>query len=320
MKTLRCIAVAGLLTFPASAIGPSAALAEESTTEPDSGLVLKGGEDGTVLRTMTIQGEDRIRIEFDRPTLDLTLDPRAASGLEWGSVMDILDQGEPDMIGPLLRETARDRTPFRPRPWLMTFSSGPVARFRPDVEGVDGWRLTVANSRGETVRTFEGRGKPPKEIAWDGLAVDGTPARPGYVYSHTFEATDRAGNTRNFLGEGFQLPPYRVSASDQIAMLFSGSEIQAGGATRSDASTVAPAIVMEAATWLNKLARLDQPIRVEVTARSYEHADELATKLTDSLKTRLLGDPSRLHPITNVEPDAPSGGTVALLATRNELE
>ena len=37
--------------------------------QEDDSLTLKGDEESTVLRSLTIEGEDRIQIEFDRPAL-----------------------------------------------------------------------------------------------------------------------------------------------------------------------------------------------------------------------------------------------------------
>ena len=52
-----------------------------------------------------------------------------------------------------------------------------------------------------------------------------------------------------------------------------------------------------------------------VTARSYEEANALAERVTAALKPLLLGDPIGLKPVTRVEPDAPSDGSV-MIATR----
>ena len=52
---------------------------------------------------------------------------------------------------------------------------------------------------------------PPEEITWDGRSSRGEPVTPGLTYSYVFEAFDRAGNKRNFVGEGFRLTAYRLA-------------------------------------------------------------------------------------------------------------
>src|SRR5439155_772002 len=71
-------------------------------------MKLKGGEEGTVFRTLTVQGEDRIHIEVERPALKLGVDPERAPGLDRGSVGDVLDRTTPDLEAPLVAGTSRD--------------------------------------------------------------------------------------------------------------------------------------------------------------------------------------------------------------------
>ena len=207
---------AGILSLPAAAPThaaptPSSANKKMNGSAARDSMTLKADRDGTVFKSLTVEGEDRIRIEFERPPIQLALDPEKAPGLEWGSARDVLDRSIPDFAAPFVSQSARETSPFVARPWLGEFSGDAVARFRPQVEGVERWKLTVANARGEAITTFQGRGDPPEEIVWDGRTAQGEPATPGLRYSYVFEAFDRAGNKRNFVGEGFQLTAYRMT-------------------------------------------------------------------------------------------------------------
>src|SRR4029453_7070180 len=44
----------------------------------DSTYTLKSGQEGTVFKSLTVEGEDRIRLDFERPELKLDLDPAKA--------------------------------------------------------------------------------------------------------------------------------------------------------------------------------------------------------------------------------------------------
>src|SRR6516165_4960738 len=80
-------------------------------------LVLKGGDEGTVFRTLTVEGEDRIHIEVERPTLRLDMDPGKAPGLDRGTVADVLDRTTPDLEAPLLASSARAPSPWVAHAW-----------------------------------------------------------------------------------------------------------------------------------------------------------------------------------------------------------
>lgn len=294
-------ATAALLAAPSSGLAAPAAPA-------DTSVVLQGGQEGTVFGDMTVQGEDRIRIEFDRPDLDLKLDPKSAPGLDWSNTTQVLERNAVDFTAPLLAASAGMRTPYLARPWFSRMQTGPVARFTPKVEGVDRWKLMVADSQGRTAATFDGKGTVPKEIDWDGTLTDGSTALPGLTYSYVFEAYDVAGNKRNFVGDGFEVPAYRRQTRTTLDLLFSGDDVRdrsAGG--------VSP-ILMEAAGRLNQLPDTATPVQVEATARSFEEAKSLADAVVQSLTPLVLGNSGRLRATTAVAADAPAAGTVAIRA------
>ena len=96
---LRCLAVslAGILIFVSPITGWSLA-AEGSGSAvinvqeiPDTTMKLLGGEEGTLFKSLKVEGEDRIRIEFERPELILNIDPRTPLGLEWESIHAVLN-------------------------------------------------------------------------------------------------------------------------------------------------------------------------------------------------------------------------------------
>lgn len=307
-----CSRIAGLAALIAAilATAPVHAAAEPA----DSAMVLRGGQDGTVFQSLTIEGEDRIHVEFDRPTLDLEVDPSQAPGLERDDLPQVLGRGGYELLPPLLRESAFLRTKRLARPWLSRFLSGDIVRFQPAVDGVESWRLSVADSRGATVATFQSDKKPPDEITWNGLDPDGNPVSPGLTYSYVFEALDRAGNKRNFVGEGLELPPYRCETEEKLFLLFSGEELRKVSVVVGAPPQVP--ILMEAADWVNRYGRMDSPVQVNVGARTFDQAKSLADELVAGLIPLLVGDPLRIQPVTDVQPTAAAGGMVTISALR----
>jgi hypothetical protein len=217
MPRPRRILGAGLVLLLAGAV---AGTAYAESAAYDSAMTLRGGQEGTVFRTLTVEGEDRVHVDFERPGLELDLDPTRVPGLDQGTARDVLDRTLPDLVTPMLSVSREGECPYVARPWLRQFTTGALARFRPETRNVERWKLMVADSRGRAVRTFEGRGRPPEEIAWDGRTAAGTTAVPGLTYSYAFEAYDRAGNRRNLVGPGFGVSAFESDGPDGPVLTF----------------------------------------------------------------------------------------------------
>jgi hypothetical protein len=298
-----------------SAAEPEQKKSETQADQDTTAMRLKGGEEGTLFESLRIEGEDRVRIRFERPALNLVLDAGSAPGLEWKSIHDVIERSGVDPLQPFLACSAGIQPKRYARPWLDNFSTNGVARFQPNVEGVDRWKLLVADSKGDTVASFQGDGKPPKEIVWDGRSMKGGYVPPGLVYSYVLEAYDRAGNKRSFVGDGFELPAYRVDTDKQHRLLFSGSELARTQSAVGEAARPS-AILLEVASWLNQEKNQRSPVRVEITAREFREAQYLADEIVQNLAPLLIGDELRIQPVTTVEPEAPEQGTVAVVVTR----
>jgi hypothetical protein len=293
MRATATLLTTLLLAAPATASSP-----------PDSTYTMPGGEGGRVFESLTIEGEDKVEIRFERPDLQVDLDARAVPGLERDDSRKILERGGLDLEVPLLAASARGHSDRRGRPWCMTLRQGSVARFQPGVKGVERWELTVADASGDTVRTFAGKGRPPEEIAWNGLTRNGGPALPGRTYSYVFTAWDEAGNRRNFVGEGFDVPDYRYRDGQRHRMVFSGAS------TRPTDARVPAAVLLEVVSWLNQETDLAQVITVRVMAPGATEAETLAQRVESTLQERLCGDPLRLKVEVLPRSDAPREGVV----------
>src|SRR5207247_7779010 len=121
----RCDATAGTARDATlSNATPGATHPNLKSTSSDGGMSIRGGQEGTVLKSLTVEGEDRIHLEIERPTLKLDLDPLEAPGLELGNARDVLDRTAPDLCAPLVASTAQEPPPFVAGPWLQQSASG----------------------------------------------------------------------------------------------------------------------------------------------------------------------------------------------------
>ncbi len=311
------ISLAGLILFAmlAAAAGFTRASASPVPAIPDSslaavpaggGISLKGDEDGTVLRSLTVEGEDRISIEFARPVLDLALDARNVPGLDWKNTWE-----KEDLFSILVGMSGFERPEVPLHPWLGIFAFGEVARFSPEVSGAEHWKLTIVDSRGKVAVQYEGAGRCPKEISWDGLDSRGKPATPGLTYSFVMVTADRAGNMRSYFGDGFVLPPFRLQGENGVTLVFSGNELLTSAPAAGAAGAAQP-IMIEAASWLNQVEIPGHRVLIEASARTSDQATALAQRVARTLKGMLLGDPDRVGYTAEENPLAPDGGTVLI--------
>ncbi|MFO7652738.1 MAG: hypothetical protein R6X25_02845 [Candidatus Krumholzibacteriia bacterium] len=318
-------AMAALAVTLVVAIAPSAAVgaADAARTEPRAGvnadsLALRAGSQETDFRSFTVEAENRIQFEFERPALTVDLDPRTAPGLTWGSPRDVLDRTVPDLEAPLLTASVVGRSPYLPRPWDDGLRSGPVARFRPSARGLERWELTVVDSRSKVVRVFAGRGNPPEEIVWDGLDIDGDPVSPGLTFSYVFEALDRAGNKKRFVGEGFTVPSFRLEHDGAPVIVLAGSDLATPGAGSGAApagrrgADDTPPLVLETASWLNRRTGPERPVLITATARTARQAEEIGERFRTLLLRSIPGPPARVAVRVQVVEAAPSAGSVVV--------
>jgi len=304
----RAAIVVAALVLAALSITATTALGDSPEVTTARDLVLKGDQDGTVFRSLTVEGENRVQIRFERPTLGIDIDPNQAPGLMLDDALDILDRTLPDLVGPFLLASSAAASSYAPRPWLTAYATGPLARFTPTMDRVASWKLLVVDSRGQTTMVFAGRGNPPTEIAWDGLRLDGTPAPPGYTYSYVLEARDEAGNQRRFVGDGFTLPAYRRDDTPGPEFLISGAQWHRDGPVGAAPS----ALVLAAASWFNLRCEPTRPIRVIATHRTVAEAAALAQAVAAALSPHVGGTPGRVVAVPRVEAGAPPAGTLHL--------
>jgi hypothetical protein len=283
MKSIRQLATYGVVVGTILSTGTIG----WGKTANDAKRDLKAGDKGTTLKSITVEGEDRIRIEFDRPALNINVDPLTAPGLEWDMMWTLLTTESLDLYRPLPQSSRSIQSPYRPRPWMDVFRRGDIVRFKPALKGVDTWALIIADSRGGEVKSFKGKGSPPDQIAWDGRANDGTVSLPSHRYSYVVEAADRAGNSRRFVGKGFRLPSYALEVDGHVSLMFTESDM----ATPTAKTPSAP--VFYAATRINQLMA-SAPVIVEVTTGDYQRANAIANDVARQIRSLVMGDDARI--------------------------
>ena len=295
-------------------IGKNVALATNASTDPvpmrdatEETISLSRDSQGTVLRSFTVEGEDRVSIKFDRPRISLDLDPRTAPGLGWENTWDKVE-----VFPAVTAQSAMNPPRFTGQPWLQEFAQDDVVVFNPEAPDLTSWKLTIVDSRGKPAAVRQGEGSPPTDLAWDGRRDDGTCAWPGLIYSFVMETVDLAGNQRTFSGRGFGLPAYRLTGQQEDILVFSGADITADDLFSPVANLPADPLIIETASWLNQAPGLTSAIEIRATARSHRQAQQLADLVSVALAGLVCGDPQRINTVVNVVGDAPDQGVIEI--------
>src|SRR5438477_1888709 len=109
------LATLALMAVPGNV---GAASPNGSASAADSSRTIRAGESGKEFRSMTVEGEDRVHVDFARPELTLNLDPEDVPGLTRGTALDVLDRTVPDLAAPFIALSGQERSPYVARPWL----------------------------------------------------------------------------------------------------------------------------------------------------------------------------------------------------------
>ena len=279
---LTAVLLAALATAAAASATPP-----RTTGGPEDGQQwTEDGQHGAALPEMVVEAENRVRQTIEKTSFMFTLDAATVDSLH--SEMDELVLAISPVSGlqPHLNNLEPLRSEQPPHFWLPEFPTQPVATFYPEEpEGhrIRDWRLTITDFRGSPTRTFEGRGRPPAVLHWDGRSDHGEILQVGYPYSFVFSTTDRGTNTYNHAGESFRLPAldYRQDGDRMLAI--------AGGELFPRRET---ALTARGEDWLVRAAdeirrHPYSPVRVVVTAENLalaeQRAELVAAHLADSM-------------------------------------
>jgi hypothetical protein len=266
-------------------------------------------DEGPGLRSITVEGDDRVQIHFERPEIRLDLDPRQAPGLGWRNTWEKVD-----VVAAVTARSALAPGRFVGRPWLTEFAQDDVVVFHPETPPMSSWTLTIVDSRGKPVARRQGEGTPPASLSWNGRGDDGSPAWPGLTYSYRLDTVDPAGNRRTTVGRGFDLPTYRLVDDAAQTLIFAGDRILAPDRLAPVADLATSPLLLATASWLNQAPGLSSPIEIRATARSQELAAALAAAVDAALAPLVGGDPARVTTVVRVVADAPDPGVVEVVS------
>jgi len=282
------------------AAGPSwaqsedeSATADESTTVEVTGASEPGddfteaGESGAALPEMVIEAENQVRQEIQKSAFEFDLTAALVDSFFTPMDDEALNVSPVSGLQPHLNNLERLASDQPPHFWMQEMASTPVATFYPeDPEGHDvgTWSLAVTDFRGAPFKSFEGRGKPPKEVKWDGYGDQGEMLKVGYPYSYVFRVTDKGTNSYNYAGVSFRIPALDYKEDGNRILEIGGGELF----VRDEYE-----LTDGGENWLTRAAdeirrHPYSPVRVVVMAESQRLAESRAEVVATYLSTAMI--------------------------------
>ena len=155
--------------------------------------------------------EDKFPVQFN---LDLSNVVKIDERVNWKSI-DVLYEKEV--------QGGADVMPLHfSKPQFTSLQPAPVKQFFVKLQSVKQWELNIMTSEGTIFRRITGNGNPPSIITWDGLSDAGEPLIPGFSYSYSLNAVDKAGNKRLFTGKTFSVPSFYLKQNNTVVVGISG--------------------------------------------------------------------------------------------------
>jgi len=178
----------------------------------------KGEETGEGLSEIVIRGEakDTVKVEKASYGIEIKLEDIVSPSIEkmealMEGSLEILRQKDFEQFSRLSSDQViRPDLPSIPEPPLVTFYP------EPSRIPIKKWELVVADEKGNTIRSLEGKGGPPRSIKWDGRDERGRVIRVGALYSYNFVAVDENGRPHTTGGKPFQLLALKYDEKDSV--------------------------------------------------------------------------------------------------------
>ena len=158
------------------------------------------------LDDIMVTGEDKLKVKSDKPVLDIKLDLNQVVMPTIDTEKKFLDKS-PNLVdlkeaAPKMLNSAQLAAPF-----LVAFIREPIANFSLKVLGIKTatWDLVVTDSKGRVFKKFEGKGKPPLSLEWNGRNPENRIVKVGNAYSYLVTLVDEAGGPHTLIGAPFVL-------------------------------------------------------------------------------------------------------------------
>lgn len=206
---------------------PAAAPKKTSTPPPPSSAPASApsGVGQENMGSMEVTGQAKDKVMIEKVTPEIKIDMKELVDAVTDKTEKLLEQGRPIPSDDDFRRFDRLSSRQTARPWLPDLVEPPLISFQPAPAKttVIGWRLEVADDKGDIVHTITGKGNPVNEIVWDGFNKEGKMIRVASAYSFRFITVDEFNDTHTTLGKAFTLRHLKYRDKKNMVVEFSST-------------------------------------------------------------------------------------------------
>ncbi len=252
---------------------------------------------------MVVEAENQVRQDIHKSSFTLPLSAAVIDTYVTDMDTAVLEVSPVAGLQPFLNNPVHLASEQVPHPWLPDPATTPVVTFYPEnprKTKVRSWELAVTDYRGDVFKTFRGKGKPPRRVAWDGRGDDGRMLQVGYPYSYVFTIVDEGTNTYNYAGTSFRIPAVDYLEGEERRLDITGDDVF---------RKARPRLADHGSDWLIRAAdqiRQDHPrspLKVVVQAETEQLAQRRAELVARTLTEAMILPPDWIKTEAEARPD-----------------
>ncbi len=186
-------------------------------------LAEEGGEGETQVGDEEVTGKAQITIDdAEKPCFDLVPDFFAPLDSILDEKEQVLNKRTLVVIDSFIDESVSLRSPYLRVPTRDNIleDSIRIEILDPKRKGIKSWRIDICDVRGATLKSYEGKGKPPKTVIWDGRNEQGEEVViPGEPYNYILTIYGESEQRLRLTGEPFKVKGFQYRRPENLKLL-----------------------------------------------------------------------------------------------------
>lgn len=179
-------------------------------------------EEGTgdvSLPDVVVKAKSKEKIEIEKAEPPLSVETYIIDEAKSPLDAEILEISPVQSVEVYLKDIPPLTTGQAIHPWLPPIVAQPVVVFFPqEREGMIEWELVITDYQGEEVKKFNGKGRPPERIEWDGVDRNHRTLKVGFPYSYVYTAVDVGTNSHTYVGEPFKVNAFKYPREHDLVV------------------------------------------------------------------------------------------------------
>jgi hypothetical protein len=192
----------------------------EMQTQPVPGIQ---GQDDTQVGDEEVKGKAQLEIEdASKPAFDLQPELFAPIDSIMNEREQVLNQRTLVVIDSFIDSSVELESPYLRIPTQENVLNREITIhvLDPNRDKIKNWQVDVCNAQGEILRSYSGKGKPPRELPWDGTDEQGSEiVTPGEPYNYILTIYGDEDQRLRLAGDPFKVDGFRYDHENDLRLL-----------------------------------------------------------------------------------------------------